>query len=631
MHALPNIAFDATVEVRIDPTGTLNVAQVDGLPASEWTSWAGRDYITAQPGSAAWIKIALTNPSNEPLRGVLADSEYFSDRAELWERGEGEPQTWRHEVSGEALRGADKALWARSPAFVVELPARGTKQFYLRLEDRFVAATKVVWWPRLGDYVAAQTRSVLAEAACYGALVALLLYHAILWARLRHADIAWYVLSAGALVTFNFVANGGLALLGYAAGSPVKETIATLALALHSACLVQFARVFLELKARQTGADRIARWLSVAALVLAVGALTTPWMHTTTWLHLTVPTGTAVHVSLLIIAVLAWRKGAAHARFFVLASGAMLVSTLPAVLNWLSRDIVKAGAMGVLGGSALEILLLSLAVADRFSQAQREKAEAQRKLIDEAATREAVQEAYADELEVEVRERTRELEAANADKDRIITVLGHDLRGPLTGLMRAAEQAAKSPATMTDFSAEAASTGRHLLLLIEDLVLWARLRAGGGQLTACSVHALVAPAAALHRTSANRGGVELCVTVPDTTEVETDVVLVQTLIRNLVDNAVKHARRRVEISAASVEGGVQLNVRDDGPGLPAEVARWITQEEIVSWPVGGGLGLRLCREIARTLNLQLEVRTRESGGTEFGFTLKRPRAALNKR
>lgn len=624
MLELPDAGMRATVMTMEDASGGWTVDDVRAREFAAWSVWDGRGYIVAEGGAATWIKVTLANDSNVELRGVLADSEYFTDRVDFWEALETAPAGWRHHVSGEAIGVDEKMLGGRIPAFAVELAPGAEKTFYLRIEDRFTAASRIVWWARVGDFLAAQLRRVLAESVCYGLLVALLLYHAILWVRLRHKDIAWYVLGAAALVTFNFVLNGGPALLGWAMGSPAKETIGTLALGLHSVFLVLFAREFLELGARMPWADAWTKGLMGVGAVVALGALATPWMRTSWWLHLAVPTSSVVQISLLVVATMAWRKGARHARFFILASGSMLVSALPAVFNWLAKDTRHAEAMGVLGGSALEILLLSLAVADRFSEAQRAKAEAQRQLVEEAQRVRTVQEAYADELETEVRERTRELEAANADKDRIIMVLGHDLRGPLTGLTRAAEFATntRTPPVLEQFAEDAVATGRHLLLMIEDLVLWARLRAGAGHVTGCSVNVLVAPAAVLHRNAANRGGVTLLVNIPEGLRVETDLVLVQTMVRNLVDNAVKHARTNVEIAAREEGGSVCVSVRDDGKGLPMEVAEWLADPDEERAVAGTGMGLRLCREIARALGFRLEVVKADGGGTILAFSLK---------
>jgi len=578
-------------------------------------------------GDAVWIRVVLRNPSDAPWRGVLADSEYFSDRVELWEEsGSG----WRREVAGETVRAGEKPIWTQVSAFFVDVPAGGERTVYLRVWDRFAVWARVVWWPEAGDFFAAQIRDLLAEAGCYGALMGLLIYHALLWERLRHPDTGYYVLYATTMTASNFIANGGLALVGIAGGSPWKETVFAVALAGSGVLLVQFARVFLDTRTRMPRADRWVRGSRAMLIVLVAGSLLIPWVGDAEWVQRFMPLVALTHALLLGIAVVAWRRGVRHARFFVAASGAAFAGALPVVWMWIARDVQKSAALGVLAGSTLEILLLALAMADRFAQVQREKVDAQRRLLEEAAARGAVQEAYADELELEVRERTRELEAANADKDRMITVLGHDLRGPLTGLTRAAEQTASAPTprALAQFAQDAADTGRTLLLLIEDLVLWARLKAGSKHVTECPVHMLVAPAAVLYRNNARRGGVSVEMEVPEELRVETDLVLMQTLVRNLVDNAVKHARSVVAVQAREEGDAVRLEVRDDGPGLPASVATWLTRDGVEAELGGRELGLRLCREIARALELRMDVRKADGGGTVFSFRLKRTMAPV---
>ena len=261
--------------------------------------------------------------------------------------------------------------------------------------------------------------------------------------------------------------------------------------------------------------------------------------------------------------------------------------------------------------------------------------EAQARLVEETEQRRAIEEAYADELEVEVRERTRELEEANTDKDRILTVIGHDLRGPLTGLTQTAElltsgggvgAGAASPAALDGFAGDAAKLGRQVLLLIEDLVLWARLRTGrASPPTPHRVRAIVAPVVALHRTLAGQRGIALTVEVAEELRVTTDLVLAQTLLRNLVANALKFARGEVVVSARARSetegGGTELTVRDDGPGLPAAVLAGFADGAGAGAGAEGGLGLRLCIEIGRALDANVAVQSIRGNGTEFKFVL----------
>jgi signal transduction histidine kinase len=346
-------------------------------------------------------------------------------------------------------------------------------------------------------------------------------------------------------------------------------------------------------------------------LLVAILALLLPVSWVGGWLRWAVMATAMTHVGLLILVVAAWRAGVWQARFFALSFGCLFAGSLPMIGVWFFETNFRDAAMrGLMIGSVLEMLLLSLAVADRFARTQK-------LLVEETEQRRMIESAYSDELEDEVRERTRELEEANGEKDRILAVIGHDLRGPLTGLMRAADE------ERSGFSKDVARTGRALLLMIEDLVLWTRLRAGRKTTSAHRATSLIMPAVALHHSLAEHDGVELILEVADDLLIETDLVLAQTLVRNLLANALKFARTQVVIRASEEGNEVRFVVGNDGPALSPEVAQRLAARVDEPMTATSGMGLKLCREICEALEIPLEAHTPKSGGTEFGFTLKR--------
>jgi len=605
LQPLPDTA-GSTVAWLADAGKTRSPSDVAAARPEAWRPWDGRGYIRAAPGEAVWVRVLLRNPAGEPRHGVLAGGNHFSDRVDAWFLTQ--DGAWRQASAGKTVAVRNKPVWTRLAAFPVDVPAGGEQVVYLRAEDFYGVHLRPEWWPKMEDFFAMQVRDVLAESVCYGGVLALLLYNAVLWVRLRFPDSRHYVAYAGTMTVFNLVASGAAGLLGLAAGSPWKEMIAVSALALSGASLVQFARVFLGTAERLPRGDRLLRWLRVGLVALALGVAAAPWLDGLGWRNAAIAAVAATHLILLAVAVASWRAGARQARFFLAAFGLLFAGVLPAVLAGLGEDIPVWSIRSVLMGSTLEMLMLSLAVADRFAQTQR-------KLVEETEQRRMIEAAYADELEIEVRERTRELRDANADKDRILAVIGHDLRGPLTALLRTAER------TAGDFARETAATGRTLSLMIEDLVLWARLRAGTCALAGHPATALAEPAAALYRTLAETGGIELRIDVPADLSVETDLVLAQTLLRNLLANALKFARTRVELRATVAAGGVLFAVGNDGPPLPPEVAARFAAGQDEPMTATGGLGLRLCREICHALGTQLAAASPTVGGTEFSFTL----------
>lgn len=611
----------ADVALLTDARENLTPAEVAAEPATAWRAWTSGGFA---PGAhVAWVAVTLRNPTVEPLAGVLADAVRYADRVDLYFADDAQPGGWRHLRAGECVSSAEKAIPGRENAFPLIVPAHGERTVYLRYEDRLAIWVELHWWPEAEAFHTAMARDCAAEAACFGLLLALLLYHTAVWLRLQFAHTGFYLLYVATFILYLFGARSGVTALGGTLGSPWMELIGSCAMPLSGALLAEFGRRFLGLAQRAPRADRAALRARWALTALAASAVVAAVTGRGQWLGLIVLAGSISHLALLGALVAVWRTDGWRPRYLLLGLGSVLAGLMPAAvavagapLEFLSRVVMV--------GSAMELLLLSLAVGERLADLQREKTAAQEQAMLEAERNRVLQEAYADELEHEVRERTRELAAANAEKDRMMAVLGHDLRSPLTALTLAAEQAE----SRESFATEAAQTGRKLLLLLEDVVLWARLRAGKSKPADHEAASVVAPAAELYHPLATQRGVTLEVVVEPGLRVRTDLVPAQTLVRNLVSNAVKAARRRVVMSVAQAGGAVQLRVRDDGPGLPAAAMALLDgtpmgNESAHPWVMNSGLGLRLCAEIAQALKTRLETSAVPDGGTEIGFTLPR--------
>jgi signal transduction histidine kinase len=110
-----------------------------------------------------------------------------------------------------------------------------------------------------------------------------------------------------------------------------------------------------------------------------------------------------------------------------------------------------------------------------------------------------------------------------------------------------------------------------------------------------------------------------------TTEIEAAPVVLghegrlERVLRNLVDNAGRHAKSRVTITLAASGGQAVLSVQDDGPGIPAEdrervFDRFVRLDDDRAREDGGsGLGLAIAAEIARTHGGTLSVADSVSG------------------
>jgi signal transduction histidine kinase len=102
------------------------------------------------------------------------------------------------------------------------------------------------------------------------------------------------------------------------------------------------------------------------------------------------------------------------------------------------------------------------------------------------------------------------------------------------------------------------------------------------------------------------------------------------VVRNLVDNAVRHASSRVEVSVREDDRGVELEVADDGPGVPEGerervFERFVRLDEARARDAGGsGLGLAIVQEIVRAHGGTVALSSSKAGGARFVVRLPRP-------
>lgn len=118
--------------------------------------------------------------------------------------------------------------------------------------------------------------------------------------------------------------------------------------------------------------------------------------------------------------------------------------------------------------------------------------------------------------------------------------------------------------------------------------------------------------------------------IQDDIEIKGDALLLQLLINNLIDNAIKYSPREKPIFCR-LEGGsnkIELNVIDEGAGIPAEEKKKVFDKfyrigsESTRKTQGTGLGLYLCKKIAEYHNADIIVTNNEGGGSNFAVIFR---------
>jgi signal transduction histidine kinase len=216
------------------------------------------------------------------------------------------------------------------------------------------------------------------------------------------------------------------------------------------------------------------------------------------------------------------------------------------------------------------------------------------------------------------------LEEAVARQRRFVADVSHELRSPIASLRTQLEVARAHP-QLLEIDGLIDDTLR-LEHLAADLLFLARLDAGEKQRTEPLDLAALVRRELVHRV-ADRVPVETA--IPDepmmVTANRTQLIRI---LRNLVDNAQRHAASAVRVALHHRQGhGMVLDVTDDGPGVPAAdreriFERFVRLDDARSRDAGGaGLGLAIVRDLVHRHGGRIEVGDADTGGARFTVTL----------
>jgi two-component system phosphate regulon sensor histidine kinase PhoR len=227
----------------------------------------------------------------------------------------------------------------------------------------------------------------------------------------------------------------------------------------------------------------------------------------------------------------------------------------------------------------------------------------------------------------------RQLEAMRQD---FVANVSHELRTPLSLIKSAAETlidgGKNDPAVTTRFLEIIDKHASRLTLLIDDLLLLARLDSDRVELNLQSVPLRLAAQEALDDETviARARGVTLANDVAEGIVARVDPLRLRQVLINLIDNAIKYGRAngRVAIRGRALAAArVELSVRDDGPGIPVDAQarifeRFYRVDKARSREQGGtGLGLAIVKNVVQAHGGEVRVESMPGSGAEFFITL----------
>lgn len=229
-----------------------------------------------------------------------------------------------------------------------------------------------------------------------------------------------------------------------------------------------------------------------------------------------------------------------------------------------------------------------------------------------------------------------ELEKVNATKDKLFSIIGHDMSTPfsaiigLTGIFET-EYDSLTDDQKIEYIRDINLSAQKLYAMLQNLLLWARTQIMGISYNPSAVDLC----RAINETMELRQGdlknkrINSFVDCPEGTMVWADPDMTRTILRNLLGNAIKFTPKNgtVGISVRLSGSDVRISVSDTGKGISEEKIAQIMASDIVEpeWGTdgekGSGIGLALSREFILRNKGQMEVSGRPGKGSIFTFTL----------
>ena len=230
--------------------------------------------------------------------------------------------------------------------------------------------------------------------------------------------------------------------------------------------------------------------------------------------------------------------------------------------------------------------------------------------------------------------RNTQLESLNKTKDKLFSIIGHDVKQPLTsikGLLSLLEQEEIQDPDLYKIITDLEDSTRNTVNLLDNLLRWATSQTGElkFQPTKLLLNDLVKQAVDSLRYQAKDKSINLSYNSEDQIECYVDSNMMSSVIRNLVSNALKFTNEQGEIKVGTVlkEETVLFIVEDNGVGMKQEeVDNFLDFQTQISktgtfGETGTGLGLLLCQEFIARHKGRIDVKTKLGEGTTFTVTL----------
>lgn len=238
--------------------------------------------------------------------------------------------------------------------------------------------------------------------------------------------------------------------------------------------------------------------------------------------------------------------------------------------------------------------------------------------------------------ELEIQKINHELLKLNHEKDKFFSIIAHDLRAPFNGFLGLTELMAEGLEKMTleeiqKIAISMKKSANALFRLLENLLQWSQVQRGlfPFKPIRTNLKSVLSESTSILIELAIKKDINIAYSVNEKTEIIADIDMLQSIIRNLLSNALKftQAGGKVSIDAKESDSDIILVFTDTGIGMSKTIIEGLFQLDANLYRRGienepsSGLGLLLCKEFVEKHNGKIWVNSKVNEGSSFYVSL----------
>ncbi len=360
--------------------------------------------------SSYWCRFSIQNPSNTSQKRWLEIQYPLLDSIWLYEVDSSQ-NIVQVRLVGDKMPFVEREVKDADFVFTLDIDSRKTKTYYVRFRSEgTMSFPLVLWQPQAFTEQTANDR--FGFGIYYGIIIVMVFYNLFIFFSLRDKAYLYYVLTIASIALFQLAFNG----LGFEYLWRGFYSFNDFAIPFFIACLsltsLVFGRQFLRSKELLPKTDKVVLFYIGLVSIEVICTLFIPYKI---MVKVTTITGVVGTLMLFYMGIMSYRKGYKTAIYFLVAWSLFLLGVLSSIFRGfgiLSTNFITTYSIQI--GSALEVILLSLGLADRINSLQNELskktiAEKNQKIENEIKQRYLI-ESQNQKLEQLVAERTADLE-----------------------------------------------------------------------------------------------------------------------------------------------------------------------------------------------------------------------------